>query len=323
MDDDGKRTIMPRGIVLPIVVFLLAAASVLTLLVVLPLADRLTGGGVVALAPALPYVLVGGCLLGVVVSVLVPSPYHRQRAERHRARQAQRQLAARLGLSPRELEALLRRGCPVDERARLLLQARAPVTGTRAERAAPERSSADSNGTIVPAYDRTDSTCLHSADGNVMLWYCRTCWQQWRNREWTSCPHCHAQDVRSVRLVQFLAQQPVPVQPCPAPRQEVNNGRLGDCLDRARYAVEVRDDSQQLLAGQPRQVRRVDVCALSRGVRREVAGGRARPISPNDLARTIGLSTRQAAAVLGVSHAAVHPARAVSKTPQIDLTDCA
>jgi hypothetical protein len=52
---------MPRGFVFPILVLLLAGASVLTLVGVLPLADRLTGGGVAALAPALPYVLVSGC----------------------------------------------------------------------------------------------------------------------------------------------------------------------------------------------------------------------------------------------------------------------
>jgi hypothetical protein len=119
-----ERTTMPRGIILPPVVMLLAAASLLTLLGVLPLADRLTGGAVAALAPALPYVLVCGSLLVFVVSAAVPSPHDQKRAERHRTRQAQRQLAARLALSPRELEALLHLGRPVDERARRLLQAR-------------------------------------------------------------------------------------------------------------------------------------------------------------------------------------------------------
>ena len=118
---------MSRGFALPTVVLLLAAASLLTLLGVLPLADRLTGGGLVALAPALPYVLASGCLLGVVVSTVVPSPHEWKRAAQHRARQAQ-QLAARLDLSLRELEALLRHGCSVDEPARLVLEARGART---------------------------------------------------------------------------------------------------------------------------------------------------------------------------------------------------
>ena len=64
------------------------------------------------------------------------------------------------------------------------------------------------------------------------------------------------------------------------------------------------------------------------GLARRVAQGKplGRPrvtISPDDLARTADLSTRGAAAVLGVSHAAVHRARAVSITPQNDLADCA
>jgi DNA invertase Pin-like site-specific DNA recombinase len=64
------------------------------------------------------------------------------------------------------------------------------------------------------------------------------------------------------------------------------------------------------------------------GLARRVAQGKplGRPrqtICGDDLARTAALSTRQAAAVLGVSHAAVHRARAVSKTPRIGLTDCA
>ena len=46
-------------------------------------------------------------------------------------------------------------------------------------------------------------------------------------------------------------------------------------------------------------------------------------ISPDELARTAALRTRRAAAVLGVSHAAVHRSRTVSKTPRIALTDCA
>src|SRR6185436_1706300 len=64
------------------------------------------------------------------------------------------------------------------------------------------------------------------------------------------------------------------------------------------------------------------------GLARRVAQGKplGRPrqtISDSDLARTTGLSTRKAAALLGVSHAAVHRARAVSKTSRIDLSDCA
>ena len=46
-------------------------------------------------------------------------------------------------------------------------------------------------------------------------------------------------------------------------------------------------------------------------------------LSEDDLARTIGLSTRKAAALLGVSHAAVHRAWTVSKTPADRLTECA
>ena len=57
------------------------------------------------------------------------------------------------------------------------------------------------------------------------------------------------------------------------------------------------------------------------GLARRVAQGKplGRPrqtIDPDDLARTAALSTRQAAALLGVSHAAVHRARTVSKTSQ-------
>jgi DNA invertase Pin-like site-specific DNA recombinase len=64
------------------------------------------------------------------------------------------------------------------------------------------------------------------------------------------------------------------------------------------------------------------------GLARRAAQGKAlgRPrqtISDDDLARTVGLSTRKAATLLGVSHAALHRARAVSKTPRIDITDCA
>jgi DNA invertase Pin-like site-specific DNA recombinase len=62
------------------------------------------------------------------------------------------------------------------------------------------------------------------------------------------------------------------------------------------------------------------------GLARRVAQGKplGRPrqtISDADLIRTIDLSTRRAAALLGVSHAAVHRARAVSKTPEIRITN--
>jgi DNA invertase Pin-like site-specific DNA recombinase len=58
------------------------------------------------------------------------------------------------------------------------------------------------------------------------------------------------------------------------------------------------------------------------GLARRVAQGKplGRPrqtVSDGDLARTAWLSTRKAAAVLGVSHAAVHRARTVSKTSRI------
>jgi DNA invertase Pin-like site-specific DNA recombinase len=62
------------------------------------------------------------------------------------------------------------------------------------------------------------------------------------------------------------------------------------------------------------------------GLARRVAQGKplGRPrqtISADDLVRTVGLSTRKAAVFLGVSHAAVHRARAVSKTPEIKVTN--
>jgi DNA invertase Pin-like site-specific DNA recombinase len=64
------------------------------------------------------------------------------------------------------------------------------------------------------------------------------------------------------------------------------------------------------------------------GLARRVAQGKplGRPrqtVSDDDLASTVGLSTRQAAAVLGVSRSAVHRARAVSKTPRTSIADCA
>ena len=68
--------------------------------------------------------------------------------------------------------------------------------------------------------------------------------------------------------------------------------------------------------------------ACGAGLARRMAQGKplGRPrqtICRDDLARTATLSTRQAAAVLGVSHAAVHRARAVSKTPRTSIADCA
>jgi DNA invertase Pin-like site-specific DNA recombinase len=64
------------------------------------------------------------------------------------------------------------------------------------------------------------------------------------------------------------------------------------------------------------------------GLARRVAQGKplGRPrqtITESDLARTTGLSTRNAARLLGVSRSAVHRARAVSKTPQTSIADCA
>ena len=94
-----------------------------------------------------------------------------------------------------------------------------------------------------------------------------------------------------------------------------------------------RDDAcRQAADAHPRSDRRVRARADRRACTRRAGAAAAqgkplgRPrqtISPDDLARTAALSTRQAAAVLGVSHAAVHRARAVSKTPQIGIADCA
>ena len=92
------------------------------------------------------------------------------------------------------------------------------------------------------------------------------------------------------------------------------------------------DARRQAADAHPRRDRRVrasaDRRARTRGLARRAAQGKplGRPrqtISEGDLARTIGLSTRKAAALLGVSHAAIHRARTVSKTPQPSLTDCA
>jgi DNA invertase Pin-like site-specific DNA recombinase len=72
-----------------------------------------------------------------------------------------------------------------------------------------------------------------------------------------------------------------------------------------------------------RIVERVRAGLARRAAQGKPLGRPRQTISPDDLARTAVLSTRQAAALLGVSHAAVHRARAVSKTPQIAIADCA
>jgi DNA invertase Pin-like site-specific DNA recombinase len=72
-----------------------------------------------------------------------------------------------------------------------------------------------------------------------------------------------------------------------------------------------------------RIVERVRAGLARRAAQGKPLGRPRQTISEGDLARTIELSTRKAAALLGVSHAAVHRARAVSKTSQIDFTDCA
>jgi DNA invertase Pin-like site-specific DNA recombinase len=72
-----------------------------------------------------------------------------------------------------------------------------------------------------------------------------------------------------------------------------------------------------------RIVERVRAGLARRAAQGKPLGRPRQTISEDDLARTIGLSTRKAAALLGVSHAAVHRARTVSKNPQIDVTDCA
>jgi DNA invertase Pin-like site-specific DNA recombinase len=72
-----------------------------------------------------------------------------------------------------------------------------------------------------------------------------------------------------------------------------------------------------------RIVERVRAGLARRAAQGKPLGRPRQTISDSDLARTTGLSTRKAAALLSVSHAAVHRARTVSKTSRIDLTDCA
>src|SRR5262249_14191439 len=63
-----------------------------------------------------------------------------------------------------------------------------------------------------------------------------------------------------------------------------------------------------------RIVERVRAGLARRAAQGKPLGRPRQTISDSELARTAGLSTRKAAALLGVSHAAVHRARAVSKT---------
>jgi DNA invertase Pin-like site-specific DNA recombinase len=63
-----------------------------------------------------------------------------------------------------------------------------------------------------------------------------------------------------------------------------------------------------------RIVERVRAGLARRAAQGKPLGRPRQTINPDALARTASLSTRQAAALLGVSHAAVHRARAVSKT---------
>jgi len=72
-----------------------------------------------------------------------------------------------------------------------------------------------------------------------------------------------------------------------------------------------------------RIVERVRAGLARRAAQGKPLGRPRQTISDSELARASGLSTRKAAALLGVSHAAVHRARTVSKTSRIDLTDCA
>jgi DNA invertase Pin-like site-specific DNA recombinase len=72
-----------------------------------------------------------------------------------------------------------------------------------------------------------------------------------------------------------------------------------------------------------RIVERVRAGLARRAAQGKPLGRPRQTISLDDLARTAALSTRQAATVLGVSHAAVHRARAVSKTPRSRPADCA
>jgi DNA invertase Pin-like site-specific DNA recombinase len=64
-----------------------------------------------------------------------------------------------------------------------------------------------------------------------------------------------------------------------------------------------------------RIVERVRAGLARRRAQGKPLGRPRQTISPGDLTRTAGLSTRQAAVVLGVSHAAVHRARRVSQKP--------
>jgi DNA invertase Pin-like site-specific DNA recombinase len=66
-----------------------------------------------------------------------------------------------------------------------------------------------------------------------------------------------------------------------------------------------------------RIVERVRAGLARRAAQGKPLGRPRQTIDPDGLARTSALSTRQAAALLGVSHAAVHRARTVSKTPEI------
>jgi len=72
-----------------------------------------------------------------------------------------------------------------------------------------------------------------------------------------------------------------------------------------------------------RIVERVRAGLARRAAQGKPLGRPRQAITQADLARTVGFSTRKAAALLGVSHAAVHRARAVSKTSPIDITNCA
>jgi DNA invertase Pin-like site-specific DNA recombinase len=72
-----------------------------------------------------------------------------------------------------------------------------------------------------------------------------------------------------------------------------------------------------------RIVERVRAGLARRAAQGKPLGRPRQTISDDDLARTNGLSTRQAAKLLGVSHAAVHRARTVSKTLQTSIADCA
>jgi DNA invertase Pin-like site-specific DNA recombinase len=68
-----------------------------------------------------------------------------------------------------------------------------------------------------------------------------------------------------------------------------------------------------------RIVERVRAGLARRAAQGKPLGRPRQTIDSDDLARTATLSTRQAAALLGVSHAAVHRARTVSKTSQMGV----